>query len=239
MNYTPVGAHLVGSVPLPDAETVMRIAARTLGTHLSRIPDGETGERSMWAAFQMPLLARNPAFEVRGARVMRGVLRAYARSRLVRRLVNRVASRAQAPDRRPTGLLRVRPGVQPDAIRLGPLGYATAARASFSVFRRLVAEGAVPPHVRFQVCLPTPIAVISNFLLDQQATVLPAYEARLCAEIDEMLSHIPAHQLAIQWDAAIEFALLEGVIPSAYGSPEASWQPLLDTMLRVGNHVPS
>jgi hypothetical protein len=88
------------------------------------------------------------------------------------------------------------------------------------------------------VCLPTPIAVISNFPLDQQAVLLQAYEARLCQEIDDMLVDIPADRLAIQWDAAIEFALLEGVLLSVYGSPEASQQPLLDAMLRVGNHVP-
>jgi len=39
------GAHLIGSVPLADTEAVFRTVAGALGPHLSRIPDGETGER--------------------------------------------------------------------------------------------------------------------------------------------------------------------------------------------------
>jgi hypothetical protein len=42
------GAHLIGSVPLPDAETVFRTVARELGPFLSRMPDGETGNRIRW-----------------------------------------------------------------------------------------------------------------------------------------------------------------------------------------------
>jgi len=39
-----IGAHLVGSVPLPDAEAVFR-AVSALGADLRRLPDGETGVR--------------------------------------------------------------------------------------------------------------------------------------------------------------------------------------------------
>jgi len=38
-------AHLIGSVPLPSGEEVFRRLASTLGPVLSRMPDGETGER--------------------------------------------------------------------------------------------------------------------------------------------------------------------------------------------------
>ena len=44
----PRGVHLVGSVPLADAEAVFRAANAILGRHLRRIPDGETGERTNW-----------------------------------------------------------------------------------------------------------------------------------------------------------------------------------------------
>ena len=40
------GAHLVGSIPLDDAETVFRRVADVLGPSIARIPDGETGERT-------------------------------------------------------------------------------------------------------------------------------------------------------------------------------------------------
>lgn len=46
----PCGVHLVGSVPLATAEHVFRAVATALGQHVRRVPDGETGERTAWAA---------------------------------------------------------------------------------------------------------------------------------------------------------------------------------------------
>jgi hypothetical protein len=135
-------------------------------------------------------------------------------------------------------LLRVRPGVRAEDIHLEPLGYAAVAIESYATFERLKRAGILPPGVRFQVCLPTPVAVVNSFPPDQQPLVLPAYEERLGQEIDDMLRTIPADQLAIQWDTAIEFALLEGVLPSPFGSPSASREPLLETLVRLGDRVP-
>ena len=50
------GAHLVGSVPLDDAETVFRRVADVLGPCIARIPDGETGERTRWIYWQRTML---------------------------------------------------------------------------------------------------------------------------------------------------------------------------------------
>jgi hypothetical protein len=234
----PRGVHLVGSVPLPNAEHVFRATSTILGQHVRRVPDGETGERTNWAAFQLPMLARNPAFQARGMGMMRAMLRGYSRSRLVRRLVNTLAARVAARSLGSASILRVRPGLTSADVRLGPLGYADAARDSFAMFRRLAQAGVLPDGVRFQVCLPTPIAVVNAFPTEQQQLVLPAYEARLGLELDDMLAAIPPDRLAVQWDAAVEFALLEGVAPSPYGSPAASREPLLATMVRLGNRVP-
>jgi hypothetical protein len=57
------GVHLVGSVPLRDAETVFRRVAGALGDRLRRMPDGETGERSVWIAWQYPVFRRSELFE--------------------------------------------------------------------------------------------------------------------------------------------------------------------------------
>ncbi len=59
-----LGAHLIGSVPLADAKAVFRTVAGALGPHLSRIPDGETGERRRWIFFQSIMLKNHPALEV-------------------------------------------------------------------------------------------------------------------------------------------------------------------------------
>src|SRR3546814_9886554 len=55
--YQPQGAHLVGSINAPDAETAMRAAAGLLGEHLRRIPDGAVGVRANWIQFQLKALA--------------------------------------------------------------------------------------------------------------------------------------------------------------------------------------
>ena len=57
-------AHLVGSVPLPDSETVFRTVSRALGSSARRIPDGETGDRSRWIWFQRAMLGSHPDMEV-------------------------------------------------------------------------------------------------------------------------------------------------------------------------------
>ena len=56
--------HFVGSIPLPDAETVFRTLAAAAGPHLKRLPDGETGIRKTWIRFLQQVLADNPAIEV-------------------------------------------------------------------------------------------------------------------------------------------------------------------------------
>lgn len=56
-------------------------------------------------------------------------------------------------------------------IRLGSLGYAEAARASYGTFARLREEGVIPACVRYQVSLPTPLAVVNAWVaLDDQDT---------------------------------------------------------------------
>ena len=60
----PRGAHLVGSVPLDTADAVFRTVAVSLGDRLRRIPDGETGERALFAGWQVATFARHPDFEV-------------------------------------------------------------------------------------------------------------------------------------------------------------------------------
>src|SRR5271169_1867559 len=55
--------HFVGSIPLPDSETVFRTLAGAVGGHVERLPDGETGIRKSWIKFLQDVLAENPAIE--------------------------------------------------------------------------------------------------------------------------------------------------------------------------------
>src|SRR3954463_14842032 len=55
--------HFVGSIPLPDSETVFRTLSKATGPHLVRLPDGETGIRKSWIRFIQDVLAGNSAIE--------------------------------------------------------------------------------------------------------------------------------------------------------------------------------
>lgn len=188
------GAHLVGSVNLPDAESVLRTVSAHLGDRLHRLPDGEVGERFYWVQFQTGRLDR-----------MDGLSRIPGEPRLLRGVF----------DGRP---FRLDPGVDADDLVFPDLGYAAAALDSYAVFRHLRDEGVVPAGVRFQVSLPTPAGVVGPFIVpEDRAAVEPAYERALFGELQRILDGIPHDDLAIQWDTAVEFALLEGRMPSWFG----------------------
>ena len=53
--------HFVGSIPLPDADTVFRTLASSAGPYLRRLPDGETGIRKTWIRFLQQVLADKPS----------------------------------------------------------------------------------------------------------------------------------------------------------------------------------
>ena len=55
--------HLVGSVPFDDSGAVFRCVCAALGERITRLPDGETGERTNWIAWQAQVFAGMPQFE--------------------------------------------------------------------------------------------------------------------------------------------------------------------------------
>ena len=193
------GCHLVGSVNFDDAETTMRVAAEHLGDRLRRIPDGEVGERFHWIAFQPDRLARTPGIE----------------------RVGDTPIPLRMLDLRP---VRLADGVDAADLDLAPLGYADAALESWEVFDRLQREGAIAPGTRFQVSLPSPLGVVGSFVrAEDREAFEPVYEAALAAELDAILSAIPHERLAIQWDAALEFAMIEGAAYAARGGQRYEW----------------
>jgi hypothetical protein len=206
----PNGAHLVGSVPLPDAESVFRATAEHLGDRLRRVPDGETGARLDWIVWQLHRFMADPRFEV----IPPG-------------------ERNYAPNPR----VAVKEGIAIDDVDFGTLGYAEAARESWAVFSRLQASGDIPASWRFQVSLPTPLAPIHAFVLPGQELALePAYEAAMRRDVEEIASFVPHDKLAFQWDTAVELGILEEVFP-AYWSGDAR-EGIIDRLVRYGSWVP-
>lgn len=196
----PQGALLVGSVNYNDAETTFRTAASILGDRLKRIPDGEVGDRFHWLIFQASILGQ-----------AEGLARVGDEPIWIRHLDARG--------------VRIEDGVDAASIVLPPLGYAAAAVESYALFTKLRAEGVIPAGVRFQVSLPTPVAVASVFFQGaDRAAIEPVYRAALNTEIAEILKAIPHEDLAIQWDVAVEFGIIETVAyDSEFGSQFSAW----------------
>jgi hypothetical protein len=211
------GVHLIGSVPLADAEIVFRTLAGELGPWLRRLPDGETGERHRWIYWQREMLLRHPAMEV-DPTAPPFELRQWDGALI-----------------RTTELLRFKPGIDPATVTFAT-GYAEAAIASYAVFRRLRAEGTIPGGVRFQVCLPTPMAsgymyVSPNALADY----LPTYERALLAALEAILGAIPHEDLSIQWDVCQEVLVFEDFFAHR---PASYRDDIFAELAKLGDRVP-
>ena len=177
--------HFVGSVCLPDEDTVMRRLCAALPTHLRRIPDGETGQRGLFVIFQRDVFKDSPFVQ------------------------------APFPPGSPSKGPQIEPGPDSPPVKLSPLGYDENAIASYEKFCKLRTDGVIPKGIRFQVSLPTPVNVLGNLIEPAwRETVEPVYEAALLAALRRLQDHIPAEDLAVQWDLASEFAYLEGAASS-------------------------
>ena len=212
-------AHLIGSVPLPTTEEVFRRLGAALGPLLSRMPDGETGERRRWIYWQRTMLERHPAMEV-DADAGLLELRQWDGS-LLRR----------------TDLLRFRPGRRsrprrvPDRLRGGGAG--VLGRSS----TRLRREGALPADLRFQVCLPTPMSSAFMYVSPRaHDDYQRAYERSLRRDLDRIVADIPRADLSIQWDICQEVLVLENYFPSRPADYE---ERIFALLARLGDAVPA
>lgn len=207
---TGVATLLVGSVPLRDSATVFQAAAQTLGRSARRLPDGETGRRSNWIAWQ---------------RAVFGAVTAL------------VESSARERDYQLFPPFTLRPGAQPSDVRFGPLGFAAEAIDSWRVFQELKARGTLAPDTRLQVALPTAWAPVYSFIsYHWQREIHPIYEAALLAELAALCEVIPSESLCIQWDVATEMSWWERVYPAPFNDIESG---VLDSVARLLNAVPA
>ena len=211
-------AHLIGSVPLATTEEVFRRLSGALGPLLTRMPDGETGERRRWVYWQRTMLERHPAMEVdREAGLLE--LRQWDGS-LLRR----------------TDLLRFRPDVDPESVEF-PTGYAEAARASWALFQRLRGESTLAGDLRFQVCLPTPMSSACLYVSPRaHDAYLRVYERSLLRALGDVLAAVPHRDLSIQWDVCQEVLVFENYFPSRPADYKTRIFSLLE---RLGDAVPS
>jgi hypothetical protein len=209
----PDRVHLVGSVGFDTVEEVFRTVGRTLGRRLRRVPDGEPGGRRLWAAWQYPLLRANPYLRADPSGAVR------KNSRLPQ--------------------LCLGEGVSPSEVRFGELGYAREARASYLDFCAARNAGELPSGVRFQVCLPTPIAVIYSFCTTRDLLViLDAYEQAMIREVAMVCRAIPHADLCVQWDLCQEMVICDGQPQDDFPTVHASMPEVMERIAKLCAPVP-
>jgi hypothetical protein len=210
--------HFVGSIPLPDAETVFRTLSSAVGQHLIRLPDGETGIRKTWIRFLQDVLAQNPAIE-------------YATDVPPFRFTQWDGKVLREIPR-----LRMKGGATPEASSFNT-GYAEMAIQSWVLFERLQKAGVIPPGVKFQISLPTPIApTYNNMVPADRPKVLPALTRHFIGEVEKVAGALPNDRIALQWDVCQEVLAWEGYYDPG---PIAFKTETIDVLSRIGDAVPA
>src|SRR5260221_4727349 len=185
--------HFVGSIPLPDAETVFRTLSAATGPHLKRLPDGEPGLRMPWIRLLQDVLADSPAIEV--ARDLPPFKFVQWDGKLIQEIPR----------------LRLKPGAKPDPASFRT-GYAEMAIESWKLFERLQRAGVIPAGVKFQISLPTPIApTYNNMVPADRPALLTALIRHMICEVEATALTMPPDRLAAQWAACQEVLAWEGI----------------------------
>lgn len=187
--------HFVGSIPLADSEAVFRAIADSVGETAPRWPDGETGERAYWIRWQKETFDGYPDFRLKSTSE---TLHGYKDNL-----------------ERPFYVLR--DGVDAADVTIETMGYAAEAVKSYAVFARLKEEGVIPTSVRFQVSIPTAVALTTGFFeMPERDMAEPIIEAALAREVAAIADAVPHDQLAIQWDVCHEVVGADGGLPLHY-----------------------
>jgi hypothetical protein len=209
--------HFVGSIPLPDTETVFRTLSAATGPHLIRLPDGETGIRKNWIRFLQDVLPQHPAIELAAD------VAPFRFTQWDGKLLREIPR------------LRLKPRAKPDPNEF-KTGYADMAIESWGVFDRMQKQGTIPAGVKFQVCLPTPVAPTYNYMVpSDRPAILPALTQHLANEAAKIATAIPHERLAIQWDVCQEVLAWEGYYEKG---PVDFRTETLDVLAKVGDAVP-
>ena len=211
--YRPERVHLVGSIGIDTVDEVFSTVGRLLGRRIRRVPDGEPGGRRLWAGWQYPLLRANPYLRADPSGAVR------KNSRLPQ--------------------LCLGEGVDPGAVRFSELGYAREARASYLDFVAARERGELPAHTRFQVCLPTPIAVVYSFCTTRDLIpILDAYEKAMIREAETICRAIPHADLCIQWDLCQEMILCDGQPQDEFPEVQSSLAQIIERVRRLCAPIP-
>lgn len=191
----PVGVHLVGSINLNSAEEVFQVVGSELGNHLYSIPDGETdGLRPAWVACQLHMFTgENQELYHPNGPPADGINPHMNGDQPVPDVNQKAEHEYEA----------MLENIHPD--------YDVWAIESYKKFKAAKEAGTIPQHVKFQVSVPTPLAVMALVVTGHREQVERIYTRKLKECLHRIADAIPHSELAIQWDVAMEFAMIEKI----------------------------
>src|SRR5262245_30382234 len=209
------GVHLVGSMPLGDANEVISTTVKILGARTKRLTNGEVGISRGWITGHHRIFERHPGFEE------------YVH-------VENADPRTPAQRRR---RFRLRAGAgTPTVASFGPSGYVEDAQEAHALITRLKREGAVEPSTRLLIAIPSPYDIL-NFAVDKRdfPAMLPIYQQYLIGEVHKIGAVVAASELAVQWDAAHEFEYLATSSPVFNAMTRSQ---MVEMLVALGKAVP-
>lgn len=177
---------MVGSVPLAPATALFCTLSAALSGVIRRLPDGE---QAGWLLGAWKTNGANPLLQL-GRKVP-----------MARRPTTQVFQRELQ-------YYQLKPGIEASRLKLGPVGIASNAIASYKQFVELKQAGRIAADLRFQVTLLGPLDCAGLIDAPKQAVFRAAEEA-INAEMDTILAVLPHDQIAIQLDLAVEVELEE------------------------------
>lgn len=220
------GVHLIGSIRLPSTthdnrpkvEEIFTETPALLPGLLKRISDGELGFRDSFVGWQNLCFFATPWLLHDGELAMLGVTQAPfsytwpppgagGKGDITDGKETIVDSDGKSE---PQPIIKAPANPTADDILLGPTGYDMYALRSYKVFSSLKRAGKIEEHIRFMVCLPTPINSMWCVKKQYKTLVEPLYLENLKYALDVICSSIPASELAVQIDMAVEFGIWDG-----------------------------
>lgn len=215
-NHSHPIAHFVGSVPLENAEAVFRTLGETIGQHVQRIPDGETGRRARWISFINDQLKTHPDLEIDPD------IPVFQFKQYDGTIVFEVER------------LRIKEVIDPAGLTFNS-GYADDAIRNFATFDKLCNEGTIPAGVKYQICMATTLAIAYNFISPNSFDgFIPAYTAHLSDEFARIADALPHDRISYQWDVCQEVLMWEGYYDQYPGHQEH----ILSQLGQLGDMVP-
>jgi hypothetical protein len=200
---------LVGSFPFKTAAQVFDVVGPPMAGYAKRLPDGEA---QGWVNFAGASLARAKGLKL-GERT------------------------GQNQPELPEFRLYERDPAKSD-LAFDTIGYDRIARDSYQTFRQARDAGKIAAGTRFQVSLPTPFGVIGQFVVPEDVeSVLPVFERDFLLEVNRIIAAIPAEDLAIQWDIAVE--IINGLLGHRPGLKDRfSIGSLSGSIARASDRIP-